>query len=58
MKKEAEGWIRIAVEEYQSARYLLEKSLFRMACYHSQQAVEKILKAILVEHEVENSFYS
>ncbi len=56
MKKEAEGWIRIAVEEFKSARYLLEKSLFRMVCYHSQQAVEKILKAILIEHEVEIPF--
>jgi len=27
-----------------------------MFCYHSQQAVEKILKAILVKHEVEVPF--
>lgn len=53
MKKEAEGWIKIANEEFQSAGYLLEKSLFRMVCYHSQQAVETIFKAILIEHEVE-----
>jgi len=52
MRKEAEGWVKIAIEEFQSAKYLLEKSIPRMVCYHSQQAVEKILKAILVEHEV------
>ncbi len=45
MRKEAEGWVKIAIEEFQSAQYLLEKSLFRM-----------ILKAILVEHEVEVPF--
>ncbi len=56
MRKEAEGWVKIAIEEFQSAQYLLEKSLFRMVCYHSQQYVEKILKAILVEHEVEVPF--
>lgn len=56
MKKEAEGWVKIAIEEFQSAKYLLEKSLFRMVCYHSQQAVEKVLKAILVDHEVEVPF--
>ena len=56
MRKEAEGWAKIANEEFQSAKYLFEKSLFRMVCYHSQQDVEKILKAILVEHEVEVPF--
>ena len=56
MRKEAEGWVKIAIEEFQSAKYLLEKSLFRMVCYHSQQAVEKVLKAILVDHEVEVPF--
>ncbi len=53
MRKETEGWVKIAIEEFQSAQYLLEKSLFIMVCCHSQQYVEKILKAILVEHEIE-----
>ncbi len=53
MKKEAEAWLKIAQEELQSAEYLLEKSLVRMVCYHAQQAVEKILKAVLAEREIE-----
>lgn len=53
MKKESEEWFKIAVEDFQSAGYLLEKSLFRMVCYHSQQTVEKIAKAILVQHDVD-----
>lgn len=53
MRKESEEWIKIALEELQSAEYLFERSLFRMVCYHAQQAVEKVLKAILIEHEID-----
>jgi HEPN domain-containing protein len=53
MRKEAEQWLKIAKEELQSAEYLFEKRLFRMVCYHSQQAVEKVLKSLLSEHEVD-----
>jgi HEPN domain-containing protein len=55
MKRETEEWIKIAEEDFQSAEYLFERSLFRMVCYHAQQTVEKILKAILTEHEIEFS---
>lgn len=55
MKKESKEWAKIAMEELQSAEYLFERSLSRMVCYHAQQAVEKILKAILTEHEIEFS---
>ena len=53
MRKETEEWIKIASEDLQSAEYLFEKSLYRMACYHAQQAVEKLLKAILVERDID-----
>jgi HEPN domain-containing protein len=53
MRKEAEEWIKIASEELQSAEYLFERLLFRMVCYHAQQTVEKVLKALLVEHEID-----
>lgn len=33
MRKEPERWVKIANEEFQSARYLLEKSQFRMIFY-------------------------
>lgn len=55
MKKETKEWTKIAIEELQAAEYLFERSLYRMVCYHAQQAVEKILKAILTEHETEFS---
>jgi len=53
MKRETEEWLKIALEEYKSAMYLFEKGLYRMVCYHAQQTVEKILKAILTEREVD-----
>lgn len=53
MKRETEEWLKIAIEEHKSAGYLFEKGLYRMVCYHAQQAVEKILKAILTEREVD-----
>lgn len=53
MKRETEEWLKIALEEYDSANYLFQKGLYRMVCYHTQQAVEKILKAILTEREVD-----
>ncbi len=54
MKRETEEWIKIAAEDLK-AEYLIEKSLFRMVCYHAQQTVEKVLKAVLTEHEIEFS---
>ena len=55
MKKEVSEWVKIAREDFQSAEYLYERSLFRMVCYHAQQSVEKILKAILTEYDIEFS---
>jgi HEPN domain-containing protein len=53
MRKETEEWIKIAGEDLQSAEYLFEKSLYRMVCYHAQQTVEKLLKALLIENEID-----
>ncbi len=53
MRKEAEAWLKISAEDLQSAEVLFERRLFRMACYHAQQSVEKILKALLADHEVD-----
>lgn len=53
MKPETGEWVRIAEEELESADILFETGIYRMVCLHSQQAVEKILKALLTEQEVE-----
>ncbi|MEW6684737.1 MAG: HEPN domain-containing protein [Candidatus Edwardsbacteria bacterium] len=53
MKKETESWLKIAYEDFQAAENLMKIDLYRMVCYHSQQTVEKILKALLTEKEIE-----
>jgi len=53
MRRETEEWLKLANEDLQSAEYLFEKRLFRMVCYHAQQAVEKVLKSLFAENEIE-----
>lgn len=49
MKKDTELWLRYAEENLRSAEVLLESGLFNPSLHNSQQAVEKFLKAILIE---------
>lgn len=49
MKRETQEWVKIAEEDLESAECLFAKGLYRMVCYHAQQAVEKFLKATLAE---------
>src|SRR3972149_328934 len=49
MRKATESWIKDAEDEASSALVLLEHGKFRGACYHSQQGVEKGLKALILE---------
>ena len=46
MKRETKEWSKIAEEELKASEHLFKASLYRMVCYHAQQAVEKILKAL------------
>jgi len=49
MRKATSAWIREAEEELESASVLYEHERYKSACYHSQQAVEKGLKAVIIE---------
>lgn len=49
MKLETKEWIKIVNEEVASANLLFKNGIYRMVCLHSQQAVEKVLKALLTE---------
>lgn len=49
MRKITEAWVKEAIEEFDSAIILYEHGKYRGACYHSQQCVEKGLKAIILE---------
>jgi HEPN domain-containing protein/predicted nucleotidyltransferase len=49
MKESAKQWVSQAAEDLAMAKYLLQGRYYRGACYHGQQAVEKTLKAALVQ---------
>lgn len=49
MRKATGEWVREAEDELGSAQILLEHGRFKAACYHSQQSVEKGLKALIIE---------
>lgn len=45
---EAGRWLEFASEDLTVADLVLSQSIFRQACFHAQQAVEKALKGLLV----------
>jgi HEPN domain-containing protein len=49
-----ERWLKLACEDLGAAKYLIEerKSFYSVACFHSQQASEKFLKAYLVHRNI------
>ncbi len=49
MRKATFSWMQDAKEELDAARILLDHGKYRGACYHSQQCVEKGLKALILE---------
>lgn len=49
MKDETKKWLDYADENLRSARLLLDSELFNPCLQNVQQAVEKMLKALLVE---------
>lgn len=49
MKDETKKWLEYADENLRSARLLLDGELFNPCLQNVQQAVEKMLKALLVE---------
>lgn len=49
MKDETKKWLGYAEENLRSAKVLLDSELFNPCLQNAQQAVEKMLKAVLVE---------
>ena len=52
MKDETGKWLRYAEENLRSATLLLEHSLFNPCLQNAQQAVEKLLKVLLIESSI------
>lgn len=53
MKDETQQWVDYADQDEQSARILLQSHLYNPCLYHIQQSIEKCLKAVIVEHDLE-----
>jgi len=52
MKKQAEYWLKMASDDLSVIEEIIEREdLTHMVAFHSQQAIEKSLKAILEEKE-------
>lgn len=49
MKEETQSWFLQAEEHYQDALYLYQGSRYSLSVYSCHQALEKILKAAIVE---------
>ncbi|RMH72858.1 MAG: HEPN domain-containing protein [Gemmatimonadetes bacterium] len=41
------NWLRFAKEDLQAAEVLMRGEQFNQACFHAQQSVERVLKALL-----------
>lgn len=51
-KTEFEQWVMYAENDLKAAQELLNSKLYNIVCFHSQQAIEKYLKAFLVYNGV------
>ncbi len=49
MKPETKNWLDQAKEHYEDMEYLYNGSRYSMAVYCAHQALEKVLKAVIVE---------
>ena len=52
MKDETKQWLEYSDENLMSAKVLLDNRLFNPCLQNAQQAVEKMLKAVLVEFSI------
>jgi HEPN domain-containing protein len=52
MKDETKKWLEYADENLKSAKVLLDNKLFNPCLQNAQQAVEKMLKAVLIEFSI------
>lgn len=49
MKKDAKNWVQIAKYDLETAKAMMNSSRFLYVLFTCQQAVEKMLKALIVE---------
>ncbi|NJE10424.1 HEPN domain-containing protein [Thermococcus sp. MAR1] len=49
MREDSREWFHKGDEDLKAAKILYREGLYALSCFHSQQAIEKYLKAFLVE---------
>jgi HEPN domain-containing protein len=49
MKKITKKWLEFAKEDLKNAKILLKEKSYRGSSWHCHQAIEKILKAVIIE---------
>ena len=49
MNELAERWLSFAEEDLQVAQLSLNEEIYNQACFHAQQCVEKLLKALIAD---------
>ncbi|GFP20696.1 hypothetical protein HKBW3S03_02200 [Candidatus Hakubella thermalkaliphila] len=47
MKRRVSQWLEIADEDYRMAQLAMKEKIYNQVCFHSQQCVEKSLKALI-----------
>ena len=52
MKEETKIWLKYSEDNFDSAKILLKSKLFNPCLQNVQQAVEKALKAVLIENDI------
>ena len=52
MKRETEIWLDFSRENLQSCKILLDSHLYNPSLQNAQQAIEKSLKALMIEHGI------
>jgi len=48
MKDEVKNWLDFAYEDLRMAELALKEKIYNQVCFHSEQCVEKVLKAIII----------
>lgn len=48
MKDEVKNWMEFAHEDSRMAELALKEKIYNQACFHSEQCVEKVIKAFII----------
>ena len=53
MRKLTEQWLRYAADDLRAAEITIEKQIYTIVCFHSQQCMEKGMKAVMEKYNWE-----